>query len=123
MGKTQDAWNESGEPQKLQSMGWKEMYLKEDWWAIWLGVGIDHVVSRRRQRHGVYTRFRGQTGKIIAIKTYFIKMGIVRIPGFFGIGHKIDHPILLIDLYQLRNYPISLRNLVPQLTRVAVVEI
>ncbi len=20
--------------------GWKEMYLKEDWWAIWLGVGI-----------------------------------------------------------------------------------
>jgi uncharacterized membrane protein YadS len=21
-------------------MGWKEMYLKEDWWAIWLGVGI-----------------------------------------------------------------------------------
>ncbi|MEO6976238.1 MAG: putative sulfate exporter family transporter [Gallionella sp.] len=40
MGKTQDAWNESGEPQKIQSMGWKEMYLKEDWWAIWLGVGI-----------------------------------------------------------------------------------
>ncbi len=21
-------------------MGWKEMYLKEDWWAIWLGLGI-----------------------------------------------------------------------------------
>jgi uncharacterized membrane protein YadS len=21
-------------------MGWKELYLKEDWWAIWLGVGI-----------------------------------------------------------------------------------
>jgi uncharacterized integral membrane protein (TIGR00698 family) len=40
MGKTQDAWNESGEPQKLQSMGWKELWLKEDWWAIWLGVGI-----------------------------------------------------------------------------------
>lgn len=40
MGKTQDAWNESGEPQKLQSMGWKELWLKEDWWAIWLGVGL-----------------------------------------------------------------------------------
>ncbi|MFZ6016606.1 MAG: hypothetical protein ACOYU0_03125 [Nitrospirota bacterium] len=21
-------------------MGWKELYLKEDWWAIYLGVGI-----------------------------------------------------------------------------------
>jgi uncharacterized integral membrane protein (TIGR00698 family) len=21
-------------------MGWKELYLKEDWWAIWLGLGI-----------------------------------------------------------------------------------
>jgi len=21
-------------------MGWREIYLKEDWWAIWLGVGI-----------------------------------------------------------------------------------
>jgi len=40
MGKTQDAWNESGEPQKVRSMGWKELYLKEDWWAIWLGLGI-----------------------------------------------------------------------------------
>ena len=22
------------------SMGWKELYLKEDWWAIYLGLGI-----------------------------------------------------------------------------------
>ena len=21
-------------------MGWKELYQKEDWWAIWLGLGI-----------------------------------------------------------------------------------
>lgn len=21
-------------------MGWRELYLKEDWWAIWLGIGI-----------------------------------------------------------------------------------
>lgn len=40
MEKTQDAWNESGEPQKTRSMGWKELWLKEDWWAIWLGLGI-----------------------------------------------------------------------------------
>jgi uncharacterized membrane protein YadS len=24
----------------LQSMGWQEIWLKEDWWAIWLGLGI-----------------------------------------------------------------------------------
>ncbi|MGA8862703.1 MAG: putative sulfate exporter family transporter [Gallionella sp.] len=40
MEKTQDAWNESGEPQKIRSMGWKELWLKEDWWAIYLGLGI-----------------------------------------------------------------------------------
>jgi uncharacterized integral membrane protein (TIGR00698 family) len=40
MGKTQDAWNEDKAGQKLQSMGWKELWLKEDWWAIWLGLGI-----------------------------------------------------------------------------------
>jgi uncharacterized integral membrane protein (TIGR00698 family) len=24
----------------LRSMGWREVWLKEDWWAIWLGLGI-----------------------------------------------------------------------------------
>ena len=27
-------------PPPSGKMGWKELYLKEDWWAIWLGVGI-----------------------------------------------------------------------------------
>ncbi|BCK87418.1 hypothetical protein MIZ01_1196 [Sideroxyarcus emersonii] len=40
MEKTQDAWNENGEPRKVRSMGWRELYLKEDWWAIYLGLGI-----------------------------------------------------------------------------------
>jgi len=26
--------------QKVRSMGWKELYLKEDWWAIWFGIGL-----------------------------------------------------------------------------------
>jgi uncharacterized integral membrane protein (TIGR00698 family) len=30
--------NESQIPK--QSIGWRELYLKEDWWAIWLGLGI-----------------------------------------------------------------------------------
>jgi len=37
---TSDSWNESGEGSRVQSMGWKELWLKEDWWAIWLGLGI-----------------------------------------------------------------------------------
>jgi hypothetical protein len=27
-------------PAAPSHMGWKELYLKEDWWAIWLGLGI-----------------------------------------------------------------------------------
>ncbi len=26
--------------ESLKSMGWSEIWLKEDWWAIWLGLGI-----------------------------------------------------------------------------------
>ena len=37
---TTEAWNESGQGERVKSMGWKELYLKEDWWAIWLGLGI-----------------------------------------------------------------------------------
>jgi hypothetical protein len=37
---TADSWNEGGEGERVQSMGWKELWLKEDWWAIWLGLGI-----------------------------------------------------------------------------------
>ncbi len=40
MATTQEAWNESGEGPKPKPMGWKELYLKEDWWAIWLGLGM-----------------------------------------------------------------------------------
>ena len=37
---TQDAWNESGENLKPSKRGWRELYLKEDWWAIWIGIGF-----------------------------------------------------------------------------------
>ena len=31
---------EKAVPPAPTHMGWKELYLKEDWWAIWLGLGI-----------------------------------------------------------------------------------
>ncbi len=38
---TKEAWDEGGEePRVEQAKGWRELYLKEDWWAIWLGLGI-----------------------------------------------------------------------------------
>ncbi len=37
---TRDAWNESGEGKTVKRMGWKELYLKEDWWAVWIGIGL-----------------------------------------------------------------------------------
>ena len=40
MATTQEAWNESGEGARPKRMGWKELYLKEDWWAVWLGLGL-----------------------------------------------------------------------------------
>ena len=40
MSSTEEAWNEGGQGGRVRSMGWKELYLKEDWWAIWLGLGI-----------------------------------------------------------------------------------
>ena len=40
MSHTEEAWNEEVDDQRVKSVGWKELYLKEDWWAIWLGLGI-----------------------------------------------------------------------------------
>ncbi len=30
----------NNQPTRVSSMGWKELYLKEDWWAIWVGLGL-----------------------------------------------------------------------------------
>ena len=30
----------SGELVRTSDSGWRELWLKEDWWAIWLGLGI-----------------------------------------------------------------------------------
>ncbi len=34
------------------SMGWKELWLKEDWWAIWLGIGIIVIALLFFAAHG-----------------------------------------------------------------------
>ena len=37
---TIESANGSGEGMQTRDRGWSEFYLKEDWWAVWLGVGI-----------------------------------------------------------------------------------
>ncbi len=37
---TQETWNESSENAVPRRLGWRELYLKEDWWAIWVGIGL-----------------------------------------------------------------------------------
>ena len=39
MSTTQESWNE-GAGVAPRHLGWKELYLKEDWWAVWLGLGM-----------------------------------------------------------------------------------
>ncbi|HEX8828446.1 MAG TPA: putative sulfate exporter family transporter, partial [Xanthobacteraceae bacterium] len=34
------SWDEGSEDAKPRHMGWKELYLKEDWWAVWLGFTL-----------------------------------------------------------------------------------
>jgi uncharacterized membrane protein YadS len=40
MASTSETVKEDGGTPNVSSMGWKELYLKEDWWAIYLGLGI-----------------------------------------------------------------------------------
>ena len=37
---TKQAWNEAGKSGPVRRPGFSDFYLKEDWWAIWLGLGI-----------------------------------------------------------------------------------
>ncbi|MGO9173180.1 MAG: YeiH family protein [Rhodomicrobium sp.] len=37
---TRQAWNEASESGPVRKSGFSDLFLKEDWWAIWLGLGI-----------------------------------------------------------------------------------
>ncbi len=37
---TEEAWDEEAADARVANVGWKELWLKEDWWAIWVGLGI-----------------------------------------------------------------------------------
>ncbi len=48
---------------KVQSTGWKELYLKEDWWAIWLSLGIILVAFMFFSRGGTIKWIAVKPGK------------------------------------------------------------
>ncbi|RMG31375.1 MAG: putative sulfate exporter family transporter [Gammaproteobacteria bacterium] len=37
---TEAEWDEEADDLRVGHVGWKELWLKEDWWAIWVGLGI-----------------------------------------------------------------------------------
>ncbi|MHB8743257.1 MAG: YeiH family protein [Sulfuricaulis sp.] len=37
---TRDKPKQSGVAERSQARGWCELYLKEDWWAVWVGIGM-----------------------------------------------------------------------------------
>lgn len=37
---TRQAWNEASESGPVRKSAFRDLYRKEDWWAIWLGLGI-----------------------------------------------------------------------------------
>lgn len=37
---THDTWNENSEPRQISNSSWNELYKKEDWWAVWFGIGL-----------------------------------------------------------------------------------
>src|SRR5216684_2570500 len=40
MATVRQSWNESDKGTRAKHLGWKELYLKEDWWAVWLGFAL-----------------------------------------------------------------------------------
>ena len=48
----------SRETAKPERLGWKELYLKEDWWAVWLGFAL-MVLSILLFQAGSSNIFRG----------------------------------------------------------------
>ncbi len=40
MSKVEADFDRNVAPQQSSSTGWRELWLKEDWWAIWIGLGI-----------------------------------------------------------------------------------
>ncbi len=70
---TAEAWDEEADDLKKPKMGWKELWLKEDWWAIWVGLGIVIVAT--------LFFLNGSTIKWIAIKP----------AGWETVGQAVSH--------------------------------
>jgi uncharacterized membrane protein YadS len=75
----------SRETAKLERRGWKELYLKEDWWAVWLGFALM-----------VFAILLFQAGNSNIVKALAINPGGLKWNSF---GQLADHFVQNAQLY------------------------
>ena len=75
----------SRETSKLERRGWKELYLKEDWWAVWLGFALM-----------VFAILLFQAGNSNIVKALAINPGRLKWNSF---GQLADHFVQNAQLY------------------------
>src|SRR4029077_12442122 len=75
----------SGEAAKPERRGWKELYLKEDWWAVWLGFALM-----------VFATLLFQTGGSNIVKALAINPGGLKWSSF---GQLAGHFAQNVQLY------------------------
>jgi len=75
----------SRETSKLERRGWKELYLKEDWWAVWLGFALM-----------VFAILLFQAGNSNIVKALAINPGGLKWNSF---GQLADHFVQNAQLY------------------------
>jgi len=81
-------WDDAGEATAPEHVGWKELYLKEDWWAVWVGLALM-----------VFAILLFQAGASNVIKSLAINPGGLKWSSFDQLASHFEQNALLY-LYQ-----------------------
>ncbi|MGB6343699.1 MAG: putative sulfate exporter family transporter, partial [Xanthobacteraceae bacterium] len=81
-------WDDASEATAPEHVGWKELYLKEDWWAVWVGLALM-----------VFAILLFQAGASNVIKSLAINPGGLKWSSFGQLGNHFEQNALLY-LYQ-----------------------
>lgn len=88
MANADQTWDDASEATPPVHVGWKELYLKEDWWAVWVGLGLM-----------IFTILLFQAGASNIVKALAINPGGLKWSSFDQLGNHFAQNALLY-LYQ-----------------------